>query len=124
MHELSIANELLNVVNENTPPGARVVSLSVQAGAMQAIDADALQFAWQAVTQDDSLEGSRLEVELLPWRLECDQCDRVWESPEAFEPCTCGNVRPKVTGSDELLLVSLDVEQPGEPTESLNHSQA
>jgi hydrogenase nickel incorporation protein HypA/HybF len=124
MHELSIAHELLNLVAEHTPAGARVVSVRVQAGAMQAIDPDAMQFAWQAATQGESLEGSRLDLELLQWHMECNDCGRTWEADEAFEPCVCGNPRPQIAGSDELTLVSLDVEDPRELTELPQHSRA
>lgn len=117
MHELSIAHELLHVVMEHAPAGARVISVRVQAGAMQAIDPDAMQFAWQAATQGEFAEGARLDLELMQWHLECGACGRTWEADEAFEPCACGNPRPTVAGSDELTLVSLDVEDPREPTQ-------
>lgn len=125
MHELSIAHELLNLVAEHTPAGMRVTVVRVQAGAMQAIDDDAMQLAWQAATQDSPFQGSRLELDLLPWRLSCEVCGRTWEGEDAFESCACGNPRASVTGSNDLMLTSLDVEETSEhnPSENLSRAQ-
>jgi len=111
MHELSIARSLLGLVKENTPENARVRSVLVRVGPLQAIEPGAMQLAWQAVTDDSPLDGVQLSLTLVPWELHCRECDRRWTSEDWSDPCTCGSCRVDPIGGDELTLLSLDIEE-------------
>lgn len=109
MHELSIATTLLDLVRQHTPEGAAVSRVHVRAGALRAIEPEAMQLAWSAATSETDLASSSLDLELLPWRLTCPDCGREWEADDPFEPCTCGCGHCQPSGSNELLLMSIDV---------------
>lgn len=111
MHELSIARSLLGLVKENLPADTRLNTVSVRVGPLQAIDSRAMQFAWQAATEDTSFDGVRLSLTLVPWELHCRTCGRNWTSETWSDPCTCGSCRVDPVGGDELTLVSLDVDE-------------
>ncbi|HVT82902.1 MAG TPA: hydrogenase maturation nickel metallochaperone HypA, partial [Phycisphaerae bacterium] len=74
MHELSIAEALLDQVRRHLPPGSRVLTIRVEAGARRCIEEQALNLAWEALTQDTDLANSRLELATLPWTLRCNTC--------------------------------------------------
>lgn len=112
MHELSIARALLQLAIQHRPPGARVEALHVQVGPLQAIDAEAMRFAWQAATFDTDLAIAELRLEMLPWRLHCPACSREWNAESLGATCECGSTRCTPVGGDELQLVYLEVVEP------------
>jgi len=111
MHELSIARSLLGLVQENVPSDAAVRSVLVRVGPLQAIDPGAMQLAWHAATDDTVLDGAELSLTLVPWELCCRECGRSWSSENWSDPCTCGSCRVDPVGGDELMLISIDVDE-------------
>lgn len=115
MHELSIAESLIDLVRQNTPADAAVDAVRVVAGPMRGIEPDAMQWAWQAATQGGELDGARLDLELLSWRLRCPQCGRAYTADDMFAACTCGCDYPEFSGGDELTLMSIEVRKAVQP---------
>jgi hydrogenase nickel incorporation protein HypA/HybF len=109
MHELSIAEALVDQVRSHIPPGTRLTSAFVEAGALQSIDPECLQTAWDALTASTPLAGAQLRIKLLPWTLICPQCNRNWTCSDPFERCTCGNEANAPTASADLSLLSIEV---------------
>jgi len=125
LHELSIALALLEQVTAHAPAHGAVRRVRVRAGAMQAIEPDALQLAWEAATVHGPCHGAKLQLELLPWRLHCHDCGRGWTSHQPMDPCDCGSEQVTATGADDLLLMSLEVEPPEDPTQQgVSHAGA
>jgi len=112
MHEMSIAAALMKLTQEHVPSKARVRSVSVRVGPMQAIEHDAMQFAWSAATAGTELDSSALTLTYLPWSLSCKACGRRWEGPDWPTTCTCASPDVDPKGSDELTLMSIDIDEP------------
>jgi hydrogenase nickel incorporation protein HypA/HybF len=111
MHELSIARALIDLTRKHAAgQSGGVLRVDVQVGPLQAIDGEAMRFAWQAATMGTELAGASLMLDYLPWRLLCPECGLQWEAESFTESCRCGNSRPVPQGGDELLLVSLEVQ--------------
>ena len=117
MHELSIAAALLEQVRRHTPAGQRVTIARIEAGALQGIDPDALQFAWQSLTAGTAEARAQLELKVHSFKVSCRECGRRFESADMFAPCVCGSVNTAPEGSDELRLIALDVEALSPPPE-------
>ena len=111
VHEFSIAEALASRVLEYAPAGAIVRDVEIVVGAMRGLEPEALQMSWEAVTHGTAIAGSTLTVDQLPWTITCSNCGRSWSSPKPFVDCSCGNVAPTPTGSDELDLVSITVDE-------------
>jgi Zn finger protein HypA/HybF involved in hydrogenase expression len=114
MHELSLAEAVFRLAQVRTPAGSQLKSVRVRAGAMRAIDPDAMQWAWHAVTVDAECTGRnpvRLELNLRPWLLRCPKCGREWDSSIVDAHCpACRTVSGYPFAGDELLLESIEVE--------------
>ncbi len=110
MHEVSIAESLLDLAMQNLPAGASLRSVCVQAGPMRAIDDDSMQWAWQQVVTARSLPCVRLNLQQLPWKMHCPACNKTWESPEYAAECPCGCPSTEVIGGHELQLVSAEID--------------
>lgn len=115
MHELSIAHALIGLTREHVPDLAQVRSVRVRVGPMQAIEPEAMRFAWDAATDGTPYQGARLVLDYLPWSLHCRSCGRHWEGPDWPVECACGSADVDPVGSDELTLLSIDVDDMIEP---------
>jgi hydrogenase nickel incorporation protein HypA/HybF len=112
MHELSIAQALMDLAVSHAPAGAVVRSLRICAGPLRGIDPEALRWAWSSVTAGHALHEAELDVQLLPWRLRCPRCAVEWTSDLPDSPCSCGCDAAYPVGGDELRLDSLEVDDP------------
>lgn len=106
MHEMSIAQSILDLARSNVPAGAVLRSISVVAGPMRGIDPECMQLAWQAIGQDEVM----LKLMVLPWRMRCAGCGKEWEEPQLAEVCSCGSSEVRPVGGDELQLRSIEVD--------------
>jgi Zn finger protein HypA/HybF involved in hydrogenase expression len=106
MHELSIAEAILDLARKSVPRGGTLRSVRMTSGPMRGIDPQCMQLAWQAMGQRDVT----LRLTLLPWQMLCADCGRLWQQPELAERCACGSTRVRPIGGDELRLVSIEVD--------------
>jgi hydrogenase nickel insertion protein HypA len=109
MHEMSIAQALVEQVRRHTPQGHHATIVRVEVGPLQGIDPAALQMAWEANTCGTELCGAKLEIAALPYKLTCPRCGRVWTAEDPFDPCACGSDALSEGGGD-LRLMSMEVE--------------
>ncbi len=111
MHEFSIATALIEQVDRHTPPGATLSRAKVSAGAMQAIEPDAMQWAWTTLTAGTRFDGATLDLLIEPFTFTCPDCGNQWQSADLFDACSCGCARPRPTGSHAITLLSLSLEE-------------
>ena len=68
MHEVGIANSILEAVGTEMKPyaGARPVKVIVKVGAMSGVDRDSLSFCFEAIARGTIFEGMILAIEDAP----------------------------------------------------------
>ena len=114
MHEMGIANSILEAVATEVRrhPGSRASKVGVRIGELAAIDADSLNFCFDALSRDTDLEGLQLQIEICPRRHNCDQCSKTFDVHDYEYTCPkCGNTPTKFISGDELELAYLEVEE-------------
>jgi Zn finger protein HypA/HybF involved in hydrogenase expression len=111
MHELSLADSLIDIATKHTPGGARLRRVNLRAGPRRMIDRDAMQVAWQAVLATRGLPTDVvLDLLLEPWTLQCQSCSHTYTSESHETPCpTCG-LSGAVVGSNDLQITSITVD--------------
>ncbi|MGB7435300.1 MAG: hydrogenase maturation nickel metallochaperone HypA [Candidatus Acidiferrum sp.] len=116
MHEVGIASSILECVAAEAQrhPGAQVMAVGVRIGEMAAVDKDALDFAFEAITSDTEWEHVKLVVEWCPRRYKCLACEEEFPVPELeFPACPkCGSDRSTCIGGTELDIAYLELEEP------------
>ncbi len=112
MHEMSIAMELLTLIESRMPPHATLEAAQVRIGPMHGVVAEAMQWAWRTVVSEKGWPQARLLIDTPPWQLQCPACRRQWQPQTIDELCTCGHLEAKLVGGDEFLLLSIDVVLP------------
>ena len=112
MHELSIAESILEVIDQHVAEGnyCRCTAVTVRAGLLTAVDDDALHFAFETLCEQSSHRGARLILErTFPTAVCACGCsfevtDLVYDCPE------CGSTTASLSGGDELEVIRLEVE--------------
>jgi len=110
MHELSIAEAVLDLVRQQAPANVAVLAVQMEVGPMRGIVPEAMQWGWQVVTKGTGYEQTRLELDILPWSLKCPDCGCTFAADDMFDACQCGCDVARPIGGTELRLLSLDVE--------------
>lgn len=115
MHELSIASELLRLVEERLERrGARALRrVRVAIGELSSVDPRLLRYAWEGVVAGSPHERAELVIEWHPARQSCALCGSIIER----QPGTWMRVCPdcglplRVEGGDELDLVGIEADE-------------
>ena len=117
MHELGIAQQLIETAVALLPPDATSISrLRVQVGALAGVSADELRFGFEAVRQETPCAQAELHLEILPAVAHCPQCssDFAVHTVDDLLCPTCGSNAVNVVQGKELIIASLDVISDGE----------
>ena len=120
MHELSIAQSIVDIVGQYVPPAEqeRVRKITVRIGAMAGVVPDSLEFCFTAVIHHTALADAAMEIDYVPFMVACAACDRVSETEPGPALCpVCGSADTTVRSGTELQVVSIDVDEasPGAP---------
>lgn len=113
MHEMSIAQSLIDVLREemlkHNAKNLRSVRLNI--GQMTAIVPDALSFCFQVITDGTELEGARLIMDIIPLMGYCSACEKEFEIKDyAFACRSCGSTKINTIGGQDLSIVEMEVD--------------
>lgn len=114
MHELSIAQSIVDIVGQYVRPAEqeRVRSISVRIGAMAGVVPDSLQFCFTAVIHHTPLERASMEIEHIPFAVSCHSCSCTSETEPGIALCPlCGSADTEIASGTELQVVSIDVDE-------------
>lgn len=116
MHELSIALSMIEMASEEAQRlgAARVNAIHLKIGALSGVVTDALLFSYEIASQGTLLEDSQLLIEEVPVVIYCEACqaEREVTSVQWIGCPACGQLSSRVVRGRELLLVSMEIEQP------------
>ena len=111
MHELAISSAVLESVLRHAE-GRRVTSVKLRVGHLRQVVPDSLQFYFGLVARETVCAGARLEIEVVPARLRCENCETEWVAEAALFRCpSCGGADVRVAAGDELEVESIEVEE-------------
>jgi hydrogenase nickel incorporation protein HypA/HybF len=114
MHELSIAQSIVDIVIQHLPKDevVSVRSVRLSLGAMAGVVPDSLEFCFGAITAGTALEGATLEIEHIPLTAHCNNCGRDGEiEPTLFACSACGSTSLTVLSGREMQVRDIDVEE-------------
>jgi hydrogenase nickel incorporation protein HypA/HybF len=114
MHELGIAQSVIETVQKEAAlrPEASPTKIAVRIGELAAVDPDALQFSFEALTAGTELEGVRLEIEVCPRRHRCLDCGAEFNIKDLDFRCTaCQSTHNECISGDQIELAYLELEE-------------
>lgn len=115
MHELSVAQSILSIIEEEMAKNGltRLGKVVIVNGELAGVITEALEFAWQAITIDTDREGSVIEIKEVPLELRCMTCGhRFFPGGAKYAPCPeCGEVLGhEVLQGKELYIENIEAE--------------
>jgi hydrogenase nickel incorporation protein HypA/HybF len=119
MHELSVAQSILDIVHQSVPQDelADVRIVRVKLGTFSGVVADSLDFCFSAISAETSLAKAHLEFEHIPFVVECRQCQMKFENDIGFVVCPeCGGVDTAILSGRELQVMEIELENEKDKT--------
>jgi hydrogenase nickel incorporation protein HypA/HybF len=111
MHELSIAENIVEIVSENLNSSDSVRKIKLRIGEMATVIPDSLEFCFGAITKGTALENAELEIEQTKIVVRCEgcACDSEVENLQ-FRCKKCGSIDVAVVSGIELQVVEIELE--------------
>lgn len=113
MHELSIAQSLIDIVSRQCIEKGfkEVESIDVSIGRASGILPDALLFAFDVIKSDSIAKSAKLNITEVPVSGQCRICGNTFVTEEEYVLCCpcCGGTHFFVTGGRELDVTEMEV---------------
>jgi hydrogenase nickel incorporation protein HypA/HybF len=119
MHELSVAQSILDIVRQSVPvdelADVRVVRLKL--GTFSGVVADSLDFCFSAISAETPLAKAHLVFEHIPFVVKCHQCQKSFENEIGIVVCPeCGGAETVVLSGRELQVTEIELENEKDTT--------
>jgi hydrogenase nickel incorporation protein HypA/HybF len=114
MHELYLAESILNIVQEYSTQQhfGKVNSISLSFGRLSCIESKSLQFAFEVQAKNTTAENASLDFQILSAVIHCFSCEKDLEVETYSAICPkCGGEEVILTGgTEELRILEMDVD--------------
>lgn len=116
MHELSIAQSILDIVHSHVPapqlPRVREVKLKV--GELAGVVTESLAFCFTALVHETDLASATLVIDTIPYRVHCRTCNATTHATPGFRPCPrCGGTDTTLVSGTELHVLEIELHDDG-----------
>lgn len=112
MHELALGQAIADTVTRRAD-GRDVRQVTVRIGHLRQVVPDALQFAWEMLTEGSDLAGCRLAIEHVPAVIVCRACGDTRTLDLPILMCsTCETTDVELVSGEEFLIATMDVAEP------------
>jgi len=113
MHELSLAESLLQVIEDaaREQQFSCVKTVWLEIGQLACVEQESLRFFFDAVKADSVARQARLEIVAIAGQARCENCNRNCGIETYHTACPyCGQYALKVTQGEEMRIKELEVE--------------
>ena len=115
MHEMGIALQVIEIVIDSIPAdlkNAQVERVNLKIGKLAAVVPESLQFCFQIAKQNTPLSEARLNIEEVPLRMRCTDCNVEWIAHEPVFACRkCHGGSIEMISGRELDITSIEVSE-------------
>jgi hydrogenase nickel incorporation protein HypA/HybF len=113
MHEMGIAMQIVEIAVASIPSdlkNVQVKRVNLKVGKLAAVVPESLQFCFQIVIQDTLLRDADLNIEEIPLRVRCTDCNAEWTAHEPVFICRkCNGGSIEMLSGRELDITSIEV---------------
>ena len=113
MHELGIAQNIIDIVSDQTKnfPDKKIKNVFVKIGKLTNVLNDSLLFGYDALIQCTPLAGSKLNIETVPAKIGCEICGNESVINDlAFSCVKCQSTSVKLIAGMELTVSEIEIE--------------
>jgi hydrogenase nickel incorporation protein HypA/HybF len=112
MHEVGLMQEALRIAlaHAERNGAVRIHRLAFRIGLLAGVEPDAVQLAFEVVTQDTMAEGAELEIEHVPAHCWCIPCNDEFQATEFVFRCPkCEHLSDDIRQGREFDLTSVEI---------------
>ncbi len=112
MHELSIITNIIEIAEEHLrrSKASKIEKIELEIGELAGVEWQALDFAWEVGVQRSALQNAERQIDKIPGRAQCLECNTTFELPALYNPCpSCGSYFNKILQGKELSVKALIV---------------
>lgn len=113
MHELGLTQSLIEIAERTAQAngGQRVISVTVEIGALAGVVPDAIEFCFAACSKGTLLDGCRLQLIAIPGRGRCCDCGIECKLDPYTVACpACGGFSLDRLQGEELRVIELELD--------------
>ncbi len=113
MHELSIAQSILDIVTRHAEREGveRVTRVGIRIGGLSCIEPSSLTFCFDIIKKGSPASSALLDIEKESVRGFCNDCGRAFDVRDLVAGCPlCRGRDFRVTGDDDMKVMYLEVE--------------
>ena len=113
MHELSIAQDILDIVRQYVPEeqAADVRAIRVRVGTLSGIVPESLDFCFGAIVSGTSWRSAELRIDRVQATARCNSCGRCFEIADfAFLCANCGSGDVRTISGTDLQVAEVELE--------------
>lgn len=112
MHEISIAQQILEIVTRHLPEDDTrpVKTVRLKLGDRAGVSADSLEWGFKVVTEPTRVRGAALVIEQVPSQGRCTTCGTVFEPGRYLAVCPqCRDPKVEIISGDEIRVVDIEL---------------
>ena len=112
MHELGIAENILDIVQRSVPEGraSAVGSIRLRVGQFAGIVPDSLKFCFSVISGDAGMANAALNIEQPPLVASCRDCGNELEVKNFVFLCpACGGGNLEIVSGKELEIIDIEI---------------
>lgn len=112
MHEMSIAQDIMNIVQQNLPPdsGGKVRGVKLKIGELSGVVPQSLEFCFNILAQTFSFTEAKLIIEQVPVKAHCLNCGVTFIEPNFMFHCPhCHDSHVDILAGRELQVVEFEL---------------
>lgn len=113
MHEMSLAQEIIQILHEQlkTMDLQKVIKVRVSVGALLAVERESLNFAYKVLAEDTPLKDSNLEIIEEPVMASCRKCGNTYKVENYSYVCPkCKNNDFTIVEGNKMYIKEVEVE--------------
>ena len=111
MHELSVAESILNTIEQHLGGKKILTKINLSIGPLSGVSAESLEFWLSEIVKEKGFGTPVLEIKKPKASAVCAQCKNTYEVKSFYSGCPqCGNFERTVSSGYECVIDSIEIE--------------
>jgi hydrogenase nickel incorporation protein HypA/HybF len=113
MHELSIAQNIIEIVKDHAEKNhaSRVIEVDLDIGTISGVIPETLEFAMDIAVKNTIMEGAIIKMNIFQAKAKCLSCEKDFEMDDIYTMCpNCGSMQYNIIQGKELKVRSIRFE--------------
>jgi hydrogenase nickel incorporation protein HypA/HybF len=112
MHELSVAQNIIDIVRENVPGTdySNVNKILLEVGEFSGVVADSLLYCFDIIKSDTEFFNAEMKIKKIPFVLYCNACKTETSNTAGIRLCEkCGGYDTQIISGTDMKIIEVEV---------------